>query len=95
MLMGMPTVLYFQICINYSRKMSGGFFYPSTSFLLPQINLKETSGFFTPRWSNLVKTPEFFPYLLVKLYDMQQSKNIKSIVDKTLGNYDNKVNEHG
>ena len=31
------------------EKYWAAFFYPNTGFLLPQINLKETSGFFLPR----------------------------------------------
>ena len=57
-------IKYFQICTNYSRKILGGFYLPQycTGFLLPQINLKETSGLFLPRDGQIcgVKKPPFF-----------------------------------
>ena len=55
------------------EKYWAAFFYPNTGFLLPQINLKETCGFFLPRDGQIygvkkshhffikIITPDFFP----------------------------------
>ena len=66
MFMDMPTVLHKNILKFVQiilEKYWAFFFYPITVFLLPQLNLKETSVFFLPqRWYRMrgkKKTPLF------------------------------------